>query len=160
MIFLLNPCYVVFASLIVMLLWPVNTPFLQRLHDYWLSWSFAPLTMMMFPYNWGSTPFIEIVLSYSWHFMAFLGAFVLMRRYRPDQLNIVSGYCSFVLYNYLILVPVSRLTMVNLDYMLCSFSGDVIYNSIGYHFIVFYSLLLFLVSSTVKLIVFKVYRSE
>ena len=90
--------------------------------------------------------------------MAVLGPFVLMRRYGGDILNLVPGYCSFVLYNFVILVPVSRMTMVNLDYMLCNFSGDPVFNLIGHHFIIFYSIFLFLVSFVTRIIIDRIYK--
>ena len=73
-----------------------------------------------------------------------------MRRYRADSLNLIGGFCSFIIYHGAVLVPASRLTMVNLNYVLCSFSGDPIYGLVGHHYIVFYSLMLFLASTMVR----------
>ena len=151
MIFLLNPCHIFFTGLTVMLLWPTNTPFLQHVHSYWLSWLFAPVLMLVFPYDWGSTPFMEKILCYGWHVLAVFGPFVLMRRYGANGVNLICGFCSFIVYEGIVLVPVSRLTMVNLNYVLCSFGDDVVYNWIGHHYLIYYSLMLFLASCVVRM---------
>ena len=123
-------CYVVDFCLIVMLLWPRNTHFLQRVHSLWTSWLAGVVLYFVVPIDWGGSTISERLLSESWHMLILISPLILARRYgfvQPTFKNQVAFFASMGLYYHMFLGPMSIATGINLNAQLCHLPGDMIY---------------------------------
>ena len=65
------------------------------------------------------------------------GPIILSSRYgfiKPGFINQITSFSSLVLYQVLVLTPMSRMTKANLNFTLCHSDADFLYPLLGYHY--------------------------
>jgi hypothetical protein len=138
-LFILNPCHMS-ALFLVYLLFAKSTRMNRIIHGVWCSWIYGAIMALIFPHLAGIEQF-EVVLYYYEHLaIAPIGYLILSRRYgfmRPTVRNQMGLFSIKVLYQCLALAPLSRLTMVNLNFSLCHSPADGLFKYYGpYYFLV------------------------
>lgn len=135
---MLNPCHINILIQIYLLL-TKNTLKNRMLHTAWTGWLFGPYMATFIPHLNGIDDF-EILLYFYEHIAIIpLGFLVLAKRYgfmKPTFKNQMASFGTIALYQFLILVPFSRNTMVNLNFALCHSPADPLFPTIGYYYFV------------------------
>ena len=144
-LFIFNPCHVTLLGVTILLLWPENEKKIQRFHTYWTAWLSGAMMALVVPHLEGISNF-EVFLYYYEHLLIFpIAPFVLLRRYgyeTPTIKNQLVAFCSVCLYQLLILTPLSRISMVNLNFTLCHTPADPIFESVKHHYYFIYMFIL------------------
>ena len=161
LLYFVEHCYIADLGLIVLLLWPKNTEFMQRLHSLWTAWVFGTVLYFFVPIHWGDSTTAEIYISEVWHLLVCLGPFVLKRRYgfiKPTIANHFAFFASVGLYHYLVEGSLALLTGVNLNAQLCHLPGDVLYELLGYHSYIANNMPMFMISLVTRIAYFGIFK--
>lgn len=128
-IFMLQPCHVThFLQLLILKFNEKSSLVLQlfRLQMYFIPGAFLAT---IFP-ALGERSLFEIGIFYVQHFLIILVPIFLIAsgRFIPEKFTNFTyaafGYAAFVLYHYVVLQPLSYVTLANINYMLCPSKGD------------------------------------
>lgn len=136
--FMLNPCHVALLLMLVLLRVKDNSGVLaRRLHLAWTAWLLGPFGALAWPHLEEISMF-EFVLYFVEHLVILpIGPMVLARRYGntfPNLRNHLAAYSTFLVFQLLMLTPLSRLYRVNLNFTLCHSPSEPFFEDYGYHY--------------------------
>jgi hypothetical protein len=137
--FILNPCHVALAMLLVLVAARDNTSLaMRRLHVAWIAWLFCPFSALLLPHL-EEVSMLEFALYYVEHWIILpLGPLVLYRRYGnpwPCLKSHIAGFGTMVAFQMLLLVPLGRFLKVNLNFALCHSPDEPFFPAFGYHYL-------------------------
>lgn len=123
------------------------------MHTAWSAWLYGAILALLVPHLDGVT-YSGILIYYYEHLLIMpIGPLLLYRRYgftMPNIVNQISSYATMCLYQLLMLAPIGRITMVNLNFALCHTSADPSYSLFGYHYFTFMAMFLCVVSAVAR----------
>ena len=134
-----NPCHITIMATIYLMV-SKNTKGNIAIWTAWSGWLFGPYMATFIPHINGINEF-EVFLYYFEHLaITSFWYLILNRRYgflKPTLKNHLAAFSKIAFYQFLVLAPLSRMNMVNLNFALCHSPADPSYEVIGpYYFIV------------------------
>lgn len=110
---------------------------IRILYTGWTAWLFGPFGALAWPHLEDISMF-EAVLYYVEHLIILpIGPLLLYRRYGnllPTFKNQIASYASVVIFQTLVLTPLSRIFRVNLNFSLCHSPYEPFFEGFGYHY--------------------------
>jgi hypothetical protein len=98
-LFILNPCHIALAVLLVLLASDSSSLLMRRMHVAWTAWLFCPFSALVLPHL-EEVSFLELMLYYIEHLIILpIGPLVLSRRYGnpwPSIKSHIAGFATIV----------------------------------------------------------------
>jgi hypothetical protein len=94
----------------------------RMLHTVWTSWLFGPIMALIFPHFEGVNEFEQYIFYIEHILLTPIAPLLLYRKYgylRPSVKSEMAAYGTWICYQLGVLLPMSLLTTVNLNYSLC-----------------------------------------
>lgn len=151
-----NPCHISLMVLVVLLLGDNSSDRMRWLHTVYGGSLFGAFAALVIPHL-ENLNLAEIVAFFGEHSLIWpLGPLILYRRYgfrAPGWRDTLVGFGCYILYHIIVLVPICRLTKINVNFQLCP-SPEEWFLSFGYHYYAIEVINLGIIAYVIRLVTF------